>query len=151
MPLCHECHEPIVKVGQRWQHEDKGQMHTAWYGSPRPNKNYILQVMRDEFGADDEWGIAISWAFAVAECLAVIGAAPPAELEYQPSPFVVVQSPEEYSKAVRSGQEPYDHFLVWEYLGYDTGLTLSRVEEVQQAGKILARYLDWLRAAGKDY
>ena len=109
----------------------------------RPNKNYILQLMRDDFGAGDEWGIAMSWGFACAETLTVLGADVP--LDYQPSPFVKVETPETYSP------ESYEDQAVWEYLGYETGLTLSRVTEVQQACKILDRYLDWLRAAGKDY
>lgn len=116
----------------------------------RPNKNYILSIMRD-MDMGDPWGAAMSMAFAVAECLEVVSAEVPEELGFQPSPFVRVSTPDEYREILESGQESYEHSLVWEYLGWETGLTLSRVEEVQFAGRCLHRYIDWCKAAGKDY
>jgi hypothetical protein len=58
---------------------------------------------------------------------------------------VVIQDPDTFEP------ESYEDETVWEYLGYDSGLTLSRVEDVQFAAKCLSRYIDWCRAAGKDY
>lgn len=116
----------------------------------RPNKNYVLQVMRDDFGVGDEWGIAMAWAFAIAETLTVLGAEVPEEMEYRPSPFVKKGTPEAYYP------ESYEDAEIWEYLGepqtavWDAD-TEARISEVQFAGKCLARYLDWLRAAGMDY
>lgn len=104
----------------------------------RPNANPILSVMRDDFGSDD-WGTAISWAFGVAEVLHAAGEDVPAELEFQPSPYVHVDpdhEPEEYPDA-----------YVWSMrMNGD-----ATVEELQFAGRCLARYLDWLRAAGRSY
>jgi len=110
----------------------------------RPNKNYILQVMRDG-DMSDPFGTAMAWGFACAETLAVVGAQVPPELGYRPSPFVRVETPETYQP------ESYEDEVVWEYLGYDSGLTLSRVEDVQFAGRCLHRYIEWCVAAGKDY
>lgn len=106
--------------------------------SSRPNKNLILAVMRDYFGDGDPWGTAISWAFGVAEVLYSRGHDVPAELDYQPSPFVALstEAPEEYPDSE-----------VWQMLHDDE----ISVEDLQFAGRCLARYLDWLRAAGLDY
>lgn len=109
----------------------------------RPNSNYILQVMRDG-DMSDPWGTAMAMAFAVAECLTVVGADVPAELGYQPSPFVVVQSEDDYEP------ESYEEELVWGHLQSEVRLGQA-VEEVQFAGRCLSRYIDWLRAVGRDY
>lgn len=107
----------------------------------RPNRNYILAVMRDG-DMDDPWGTAMAWAFACAESLAVLGEDVPAELEYQPSPFVKVEDPDSYEP------ESYEDETVWEYLqtGGQTG-----VRHVQFAARCLHRYIDWCRQAGRDY
>ena len=110
----------------------------------RPNSNYILQVMRDSFGDGDPWGTAMAWGFAVAETLTVVGAEVPAEMDYSPSPFVQVETPETYSP------ESYEDDVVFEYLRDATDLE-SAIREVQFAGKCLARYINWLDAAGFSY
>ena len=112
----------------------------------RPNSNYILQVMRDG-DMDDPWGTAMAWAFACAETLTVVGADVPAELQYYPSPYVRVESPETYVP------ESYEDSEVWEYLSYERGNnpSLSRVKDVQFAARCLSRYIDWCKAAGRDY
>ena len=118
----------------------------------RPNKSYVLQVMRDgDF--DDPWGTAMGWAFACAEALTIVEAEVPEGLEYSPSPFGAVT-------------ESYEDVTVLEYLGYDVqadeyGNVTSivppktvdpeRIADVQHAARCLDRYLDWCRAAGRDY
>jgi len=106
----------------------------------RPNSNYILAVMRD---GEVDWSTAMAWAFACAETLTVLGAEVPAELGYQPSPFVAVESPETYEP------ESYENSVVWEFsAGYED---IKAVETIQFAARCLSRYIDWCRAAGKDY
>ena len=118
--------------------------------SNRPNKNYILDCMRDDDIAGDPWGTAMSWAFAVAETLTVIGADVPSELGYQPSPYVRVEDIETYEP------ESYPDSEVWAYLNVDaSGMwdadTEARVTEVQTAGKCLHLYIELCREAGLDY
>lgn len=114
----------------------------------RPNKNYILQIMRDSMD-NDPWGTAMAWGFACAETLTVLGVEVPG-LDYQPSPFVRVETPDTYEP------ESYEDMVVWEFLDLAndepwTAEDEARVSEVQQACKILDRYLDWCVAAGLDY
>lgn len=118
----------------------------------RPNRNHILSIMRDN-DMYDPWGAAMAWAFACAENLAMFGQAVPNELGYRMSiagPCV----------------ESYEDFQVAEYLGAEVDIENETVEfdltndstefeariaEVQFAGRCLARYIDWCKAAGKDY
>lgn len=118
----------------------------------RPNKNFILQVMRDDFGGGDEWGVAMGWAFACAENLAYVGADVPSELGYQMSlGGPVIESHEDFEVAEYLGIVVEGETLMeWRDIPSDAD-TLARISEVHRAGRILARYLDWLRAAGKDY
>lgn len=119
----------------------------------RPNSNYVLQVMRDgDF--DDPWGTAMAWAFAVAESLTYVAEDIPSELEFRPALAGAVI-------------ESYEDATVLEYLGYDVNTDddgnivdivrrprhdfAERLAAVQFAGRCLARYLDWCRAAGLDY
>lgn len=116
----------------------------------RPNKNYILQVMRDgDF--DDPWGLAMSWAFACAENLAAFGQQVPSELGYQMSiAGPCVESYEDFEVAEFLGAD-VDHEN--ETVDFDVDVTnfASKVKEVQFAARCLARYLDWCKAAGRDY
>lgn len=110
----------------------------------RPNKNYILQLMRDG-DQTDPWGNGMAWGFAVCENLAAIGADIPASLGYRPSiagPII----------------ESYEDMVVQEYLDlvnvdpHDyTDADKARVSEVEEAARLLSRYLDWCKLAGRDY
>lgn len=111
----------------------------------RPNSNYILAVMRDDMW-DDPWGTAMSWAFACAETLTVLGEDVPQELEYRPSPFVMVEDPETYEP------ESYEDREVWEYLlAGALAPATDRIADVKFAGRCLSRYIDWCRQAGLNY
>jgi hypothetical protein len=99
----------------------------------RPNRNPVLAVMRDDFGSDD-WGTAISWAFAVAEVSTLEGIDVAPELEYRPS--IIGPTLDGYP----------DTYL---YDMYQAGEVSE--DDLREAGTLLARYLDWLRAAGRDY
>lgn len=127
--------------------QDEADLAVPYSTNGRPNKNYILQLMRDgDMG--DPWGTAMAWAFACAETLTVLGVEIPA-LDYQPSPYVRVEAPENYYP------ESYEDMAVWEFLDAISEVwdldQLARISEVQQACKILDRYLDWCKLAGRDY
>lgn len=108
----------------------------------RPNSNYILQLMRDDDIAYDPWGTAMAWAFGCAETLDVLGADVPDELGYQPSPYVNVEDADTYQP------ESYPDSEVWSYLQAGGE---AAVADVQFAARCLHRYIDWCKAAGKDY
>lgn len=93
--------------------------------------------MRDD-DFSDPWGTAMAWGFGVAEVLYSAGEDVPTEMEYVPSPFVTLSNecPAEYPDAE-----------VWGLL--DRGE--MSIEDVQFAGRCIARYIDWCKAAGLDY
>ena len=109
----------------------------AYRGTPdRPNANPILAAMRDDDVKHDPWGTAMGWAFGVCEYLhhvALADEAIPASLGYQPA-------------AVALGEFDDDSYPDGElvHMGLDT-FTLS------MAARCLSRYLDWCKAAGRDY
>jgi hypothetical protein len=113
----------------------------------RPNKNYILQVMRDG-DMSDPWGNAMAWAFACAENLTVVGEDVPNELGYRPSPFVRRETPETYNP------ESYEDEIVQSFIAFSTeddSTIQDRIAEVQFAARCLSRYIDWCKAAGRNY
>jgi hypothetical protein len=104
----------------------------------RPNANYILAIMRDD-DLSDPWGTAMAWQFAVCENLAAMGSDVPYTVGY----------------AAGAGGpviESFEDFEVHAYLmGEDTDAPEPRIAEVERAAVCLDRYLDWCKAAGKDY
>lgn len=132
----------------------------------RPNNNPILDMMRDG-DTHDMWGLAMGWGYGVAEVL--YDADPnevPAELEYRPSiagPEVPTGSDEPEAHRIPLTMIPYETAEVWTFLHqteapyaddlpyWDDPTFKGRVAELRFAGRCLHRYLDWLRAAGKDY
>lgn len=138
----------------------------------RPNANPILDAMRDDDLGDDPWGTTIAWSFAACEVL--YDADPnmvPSEVGYRPS----LAGPE-----VPNGSDVADPYRitlqdlsfatseVWCYLHdvdaedpaasdadalpYWNDPTFSqRADALVFAIRCLSRYLDWLRAAGRDY
>lgn len=113
-----------------------------------PNKNPVLVVMRDALDDTDPWGTAISWAFAVAEVLHTAAEFVPEEMEYRPSPTVSRDPDEE--------PEDYPDVEVWHLVNKTPGHWVdpqfgATYDDLRFAGKCLARYLDWCRAAGLDY
>lgn len=136
----------------------------------RPNANPILDMMRDDDIAGDPWGTAMGWAFAVCEVL--YDADPhmvPVELGYRPS----IAGPEvpnglDEPHRITLADMPLESVEVWCYLHnvdpdspeasnaddlpyWDDPTFESRAESLRFAAKCLSRYLDWLKAAGKDY
>lgn len=116
----------------------------------RPNKNYVLQIARDNWDDHDPWGSAMAWAWAVCESLTAIEADVPESLGYSPGmggpevpgrPYADggVMAPEDVS---------YETNEVWDFLNKAGG---TQILEVQEAARILSRYLDWCKLAGKDY
>lgn len=126
----------------------------------RPNANPILDMMRDS-DWDDPWGTAIAWAFSA--CDVLYDADPnaiPAGLEYRPG-----MGGPEVPGAVEDVEDlSWETCQVWEWLHAtsvetdpidlpyweDAGFR-ARAAELRFALLCLDRYLDWLKAAGKDY
>ena len=108
----------------------------AHRGTPaRPNANPILAAMRDDDLAHDPWGTAMAWAFGVCDYLHHVALAEvPAGLGYQPAATM---------RGEGFDDEAYPDAYIAE-MGLDT-FTLT------QAAKVLDRYLDWCKAAGRDY
>lgn len=108
------------------------------FGDPgRPNANPVLAAMRDDDLAGDPWGTAMAWAFGVCDYLhhvALDDDAIPQSLGYRPA-------------AVATGEgfddESYPDAYIVE-MGLDT-------YTLHMAAKCLSRYLDWCKAAGRDY
>ena len=146
LPRCQRCVDhPGWAHGDESRRREPEDVCPACFGSgvrqqksSRPNHNAVLARLRDDFGDGDPWGTVISWAFGVAEVLYARGDEVPSELGYNPSPFVAIDT---------EASEEYPDSEVWQML-YEGDTT---VEDLQFAGRCLARYLDWLRAAGLDY
>jgi len=147
--LCHKATGPIVD----------GEYPTCpiCQKMARPNKNYILQLMRD-WDMGDPWGTAMAWAGACAENLAYIGADVWPGLQYRPSIIgPIIESAEDFEVAFFIGTAEYDEaenepVLIARDIAeiWDADME-ARVSEVQEAAKILDRFLDWCVAAGRDY
>lgn len=109
----------------------------------RPNKNYILQLIRDDDIAHDPWGTALSWAFGVAEVLATYSFPVPEEMHYSAG------------MGLPDVTEEYPDSVINEYLAIESEMAdleiLGRVNEIQFAGKCLMRYVKWCEDAGKSY
>lgn len=136
----------------------------------RPNANHILNIMRDD-DLSDPWGTAMAWGFAVAEVLydADPNMVPP-ELGYRPG----IAGPEvpngmDEPNRITLRDIPYETAAVYcwlhsidemadpEALDVNTLPYWSdssfdrRAEELRFAAKCLHRYLEWCKAAGRDY
>lgn len=126
----------------------------------RPNKNYVLRLLRDNWDSADPWGSGMAAAWAVCESLTAIGSDVPASLGYSPG----MGGPEVPGVAFADGgvmsneDVSYETVEVWEYLDLankaHADYTLkdrARVQEVYDAATLLSRYLDWCKLAGRDY
>lgn len=106
--------------------------------------NPVLTLMREDDISHDPWGTAMAWAFAVAEVLYAAGEDVPDEMGFSPSPFVQYsnRAPEEWPDAE-----------VWHLLNGVPAywVRAATVADIQFAGRVLARYLAWCRAAGRAY
>lgn len=108
----------------------------------RGTANPVIYEARLMHDADDEWGWALSWAFAVAEVLHFNGHDVPAEMGYAPG----LRSAE-YDDTGRVILEDYPDEYVNELL-HDGAVSVS---DLMRAGLILTRYCALLRANGRDY
>lgn len=110
------------------------------------NSNPVLVLMREDDIQGDPWGTAMAWAFAIAEVLHAAGEDVPQEMQYSPSPYVqtTAECPEEYPDC-----------QVWDLLNETPGAYIdgfgATIEQIQDAGRIIARYLDWCKDAGLSY
>jgi hypothetical protein len=123
------------------RHPRYGEVHVTLYngvyvGTPaRPNANPVLSWMRDDDLKHDPWGTAMSWAFAVCEYLWHVALCDdiPEGLGYAPG-------------AVRRGD-----FIEESYADQALAEMPLDTFTLVQAAKVLGRYLDWCKAAGRDY
>ena len=107
----------------------------------RPNANPVLAMMREDDWRHDPWGTAMAWAYAVCEYLhhiALADEAIPASLGYSPAPF---------SPRGDDTFEPEDGDFASACLVEMAADTYT----LSVAARVLSRYLDWCKAAGKDY
>jgi hypothetical protein len=102
----------------------------------RPNANPVLALMRDDDIKHDPWGTAMAWAFAVCDYLHHVALSDdvPASLDYRPAATVRGEGFEE---------EGYPEQALVEAALDTYTLTV--------AARCLSRYLDWCKAAGRDY
>jgi hypothetical protein len=107
----------------------------------RPNANPVLNLMRDD-DLGDPWGTAMAWAWSVCVNLDLIGEDVPDALGYSPG-------------AAGAFLESWEDHAVRDYLiavpGPGEPTADERIAEVGEAALLLDRYLDWCKAAGRDY
>lgn len=145
LPRCPRCIEhPGWAHGDESRRREPDDLCPACFGSgvrqmKSSSRNLVLARLREDDISHDPWGTAISWAFGVAEILHARGEEVPPEMEYQPSPYVEFDP--------NRPADVYPDSEVWWMLTEEQ----VTVEDLQFAGRCLARYLDWLRAAGLDY
>lgn len=133
----------------------------------RPNKNLVLQLMRDDDFADP-WGTGMAWLGAV--CDVVYDADPnlvPAVVEYRPG-MGGPEVPNGYAEPHRITLKDVSFATseLWCYahnmdpnnevdaddLPYWSDPTFThRIDVLVEAANLLHRYLNWCRAAGRDY
>jgi len=146
---CVDCGTPVTMRSRRspefggFRHPAGGRLTAtmyggAYWGTPgEPNANPVLAAMREDDLKHDPWGTAMAWAFAVCDYLHHVALASddiPEGLGYRPA-----------ATAVGEGFEDESHpEATIVNMGLDT-FTLV------QAAKCLDRYLDWCKAAGRDY
>jgi hypothetical protein len=137
----------------------------------RPNSNPILDMMRDS-DWDDAWGTAMGWAFA--GCDVLYDADPymvPTGLEYRPGmggPEVPNGSGTPEPHRITLADLSYETVAVWCWLHnvsetdpvasdadalpyWEDPAFRERAEVLRTALVCLDRYLDWCKAAGRDY
>ena len=107
----------------------------------RPNANPILALARDD-DWHDPWGTAMTWAYAVCENLAMVDGEIPNGMGYSPS----IAGPilEDWAAC-----EVRDYLMAVPEPGEPTAE--ERITEVEDAARMLDRYLDWCKAAGRAY
>jgi hypothetical protein len=113
-----------------------GGVHVGTTG--RPNANPVLDAMRDDDLGHDPWGTAMSWAGAVCDYLHHVALCDdiPDGLGYSPGPFTP------------RGDDGYDDESYPARYIAETGLDTFTLTT---AARCLDRYLDWCKAAGRDY
>lgn len=103
--------------------------------SARKTRNPILETMRDSFDSFDPWSCTLSWHFAIADVITEIDASQvPSAWEFQQS-------------ICGADTEAWEYIEIIETMRND-GATL---EDLINAGNVLARYAAQLKLAGKDY
>lgn len=113
----------------------------------------IIREIADDDRAYDPWGAGTNALGAVCDVLATEGEPVPSEAGYRLSPVagpIIDTDPDTGDHAattVLAALNPGDFPGFW-VDGYTPGLTVA---DLQYAARILSRYLDWVRLAGRDY
>lgn len=119
---------------------------TTYTATEKKNSNPVLVLMREDDVKGDPWGTAMAWGFGIAEVLHAAGEEVPSEMQYSPSAYVRLSSerPDEYPDCD-----------VWDLLNQTPGTYIpgfgATLEQIQDAGRMISRYIDWCKAAGLDY
>lgn len=105
----------------------------------------LIREIADDDRRYDPWGAGMTALGAVCDVLHVEGGGVPAEAEY--SPGVGVDTEDHNVTTLLAGLYPGRYVGFW-VEGYAPNLRLS---DLEYAARILSRYLDWVRLAGRDY
>lgn len=107
----------------------------------------IIREIADDDRAYDPWGAGMMALGAVCDALHVAGGEVPVEAGYRPGAGGPDVMGDETLETVLAGLYP-DRYEGYWVEGYVPGLSLA---DVEYAARILSRYLDWVRLAGRDY
>lgn len=108
----------------------------------------IIREIADDDRAYDPWGTGMTALGAVCDVLAVEGEDVPAEAGYSPGIFGPQVDPDDYhATTLLAALHPEQYPDAW-VEGYAPNMT---TDDLEYAARILSRYLDWVRLAGRDY
>lgn len=108
----------------------------------------LIRDIADDDRAYDPWGAGTAALAAVCDVLAVEGEDVPSEAGYSPGAAGPHIEPEDsHAETLMAGLRP-NRFPGFWVEGYRPNLTVS---DLQYAARVLSRYLDFVRLAGRDY
>ncbi len=108
----------------------------------------IIRDIADDDRAHDPWGTGMAALGACCDVLAVERKQVPAEAGYSPGAAGPALEPgDSRAETLMAALHP-DRFPGYWVDGYQPDLS---IDDLQHAARVLSRYLDWVRLAGRDY
>lgn len=108
----------------------------------------LIRDIADDDRAYDPWGAGMAALFAICDVLATEGEDIPTEAAYSPGAMGPhVDADDDRARTLMAGLFP-DRFPGFWVDGHRPNLTVS---DLQYAARVLCRYLDLVRIAGRDY
>lgn len=109
-----------------------------------------IDHMIDSFDGGDPWGSAMAMAFALADVCEAVGLSVARDvLEYAPSPYVATPDLD----ALADADEDEDRDVSFEAAclasAYRSGAVTDA--DLERGARVLSRYLDLCKRAGRDY